>query len=236
MYCRWSILLLLLLHVAAPALAAGDVAIAFGGGGCGKLDGGEALPCRAANFETFADTACVLGRNYLHPLIVKTVVGAYATLAKDFPHRTWQYGETGKAEGGPLWPHKTHQNGLAADFFVPVINKKGEPDQVPISVFNKFGYDVEFDKRGRVDGLRIDFGAVGAHLLALEVSAKSNGVRIDRIIITPDFHAALLREVPAIEHLLPLFMKKEAWVRHDEHYHVDFELPSNLRRPLACQR
>ena len=57
----------------------------------------------------------------------------------------------------------------------------------------------------------------------------------ERIIITPDFHQPLLQQVPALQRLAPLLMKREAWVRHDEHFHVDFAIPEALRRPLQCR-
>lgn len=212
-----------------------NLAISFGVGGCGKLQGGVALPCRGPNFESFSSTACALGRNHLHPLVRDTVVEAFSTLAAKYPKRTWQYGETGKSTGGRLWPHKTHQNGLSADFFMPVVDGKGEPARVPISVFHKFGYGLEFAKNGTLDGLRIDWKAIGSHLLALDAAGQSRGIHIERIIITPDFHRALFAQAPEVQRLASLFMKREAWVRHDEHYHVDFAIPPTLRRPLSCR-
>lgn len=229
-----QLLLLMLLLGSNPE--APDQALSLGGGGCGRLQGGVSLPCRGENFRAHTSKACSLGRNYLHPLVQQTVLGAFASLKPSGSTRVWQYGETGKSEGGPLWPHKTHQNGLSADFFMPVTNKRGEADQVPISAFSKFGYGLEFDKNGKLDDLQVDWRAVGRHLLALAAVGKPLGVRMERIIVTPDFHQALFRENPALRRLAPLFMRKEAWVRHDEHYHVDFEIPERFRRPLKCKR
>lgn len=241
-YCLgWSmmaatpLLLLLMLPLSSGPETPGE-ALSFGGGGCGKLQGGVSLPCSGINYQAYADTACALGRNYLHPLVQQTVLGAFVALESSGSKRVWQYGEMGKAEGGSLWPHKTHQNGLAADFFMPVTNKSGEPVQVSISAFNKFGYGLEFDQKGNLDDLHIDWRAVGQHLLALESAGKPLGVQIERIIITPDFHEALFRQNPGLGRLAALFMRKEAWVRHDEHYHVDFRIPDRLRRPLKCKK
>ena len=217
------------------AATPGD-ALSFGGGGCGKLEGGVQLPCSGPNFEAFADTACHLGRTYLHPLVQQVVLEAFEELAKKLPNRVWQYGEMGNAKGGRLWPHKTHQNGLAADFFVPVLNQQGKPDKVSVSVFNKFGYGLEFDNNGQHDRLTIDWKAIAAHLLALEAAGQKHSVRIERVIITPAFRKILLRQAPELERMESLFMKKEAWVRHDEHYHIDFDIPPSLRRPLNCQK
>jgi penicillin-insensitive murein endopeptidase len=227
-----TLLLLVVLDSAPDALS-------FGSGGCGKLQGGVALPCSGPNFEAHSDAACMMGRNFLHPLVQKTVVEAFLVeafqqLEASAKSRRWQYGEMGKQEGGPLWPHKTHQNGLSADFFVPVVDKNAQPELLPISALNKLGYDLDLDKEGKLKELAIDWRAVGAHLLALEAAGKRHGVRIERVILTPDFHAELFKESPGIKRLAPRFMKQEAWVRHDEHYHVDFEIPRKYRRPLKC--
>ena len=48
--------------------------IAHGRGKCGKLEGGVALPCSGEGFTAFSSLACAMGRNYLHPLVVETVV------------------------------------------------------------------------------------------------------------------------------------------------------------------
>ncbi|HND10846.1 MAG TPA: penicillin-insensitive murein endopeptidase [Pseudomonadota bacterium] len=222
--------------LSAPASATEHEALSFGSGGCGKLQGGEFLPCSGPNFESFAKSACALGRNALHPLVRDTVVDAYRSLAHSHPDRRWQYGEMGNAKGGKLWPHKTHQNGLSADFFVPVIAKDGAPALVPISVFHKLGYGLSFRKDGTLDDLRIDFRAIGAHLLAIESAGRAHDVVIERIILTPDFHQMLFAQAPETRRLAPRFMKREAWVRHDEHYHVDFGIPQRLLRPLSCAR
>jgi penicillin-insensitive murein endopeptidase len=212
-----------------------EPALSYGDGNCGKLQGGEALPCTGPNFTAYSRVACTMGRNYLHPLVQKTVVDAFKAVERKDPRRVWQYGEMGKAEGGSLWPHKTHQNGRAADFFMPVMSAQGEPAALPISAFNKFGYGLEFDKRGRLGDLQIDWRAIGEYLLALEAAGQAHQVRIQRIIITPSFHQQLFQRAPAIRHLSYLFMPTEAWVRHDEHFHVDFDIPAELKRPFRCR-
>lgn len=221
---------------AGRAAAIKEEAFSFGDGRCGKLQGGVPLPCRGANFESFAQTACTLGRNYLHPLVRDTVFDAYRALAVSHPTRAWQYGETGKAQGGALWPHKTHQNGLAVDFFVPVVDGAGRPAKLPISLFNKLGYGLEFRRDGRLGELRIDFRAIAAHLLVLDAAGREREVRIERVILTLDFHRALFEQAPELRRLAAKFMQREAWVRHDEHYHVDFGIPQRLRRPLSCSQ
>jgi penicillin-insensitive murein endopeptidase len=106
---------------------------------------------------------------------------------------------------------------------------------VPISSDNRYGYGVELDGQGRLDKLEIDWAAMAAHLVALERAGEERGVRIERVFFTPAFHPLLLRRAPSIAPLMDRFAPKEAWVRHDEHYHVDFGIPAAMRRPLKCR-
>lgn len=230
-----SALALFLLLPSGPGAAAD--ALSFGKGGCGKLEGAVKLPCSGENFEAFTSVACGLGRTWLHPDVTATLLDAYAVLAKRDSSRRWQYGDLGLEHGGRLRPHRTHQSGVAADFFVPVLDAADKPASVPIRVRQKYGYALEFDAKGRLaeEALRVDFKAIAAHLLALESAGRKHGVRIERVIVTPDFHRALFAAEPKLSALRSRFMTKEAWVRHDEHYHVDFALPSHLRRPLSCK-
>lgn len=221
----------LLAFVLASNVAA-EEAISYGEGGCGKVTGAVELPCSGVKFEAFSRVACMLGRTYLHPLVVTTVIDAYAMLDDE---RRWQYGEMGFKNGGRFKPHRTHQNGASADFFTPLVDGLGKPVLVPISVSNKFGYSVELDREGRGAGGRADWKAIGAHLGALRDAGRTHGVGIKRVISAPEYIAPLMAASPGIRDLEPAFMKKPAWVRHDEHYHVDFSLPAALTRPLVCK-
>lgn len=49
---------------------------------------------------------------------------------------------------------------------------------LPGSPLNRFGYDLEFDKNGNLDDMRIDFAAIAAHLMQLEKQARKHGARI----------------------------------------------------------
>lgn len=50
--------------------------------------------------------------------------------------------------------------------------------------WNKFGYGLEFDERGEMGDLRIQFESVAAFLLEVEGQARRRGLRIARVIIT----------------------------------------------------
>ena len=196
----------------------------------GALRGGVQLPSDGANFSVYSDLGAMLGRNYVHDKVATVVLEAYQQLAQQAPALRFVYGETGFAEGCPFKPHKTHQNGLSVDFFVPVRTRQGEITPLSISPLNKFGYAIEFDHNGQTDEYQIDFQAMALHLQALAKSAKRHGVGIRRVIFDNPlqpllFRAPAGRELPS----LLVFSTKKPWVRHDEHYHVDFIVPCDKR-------
>jgi penicillin-insensitive murein DD-endopeptidase len=191
----------------------------------GGLQHGVALPATGPNFQSYSALGNQLGRTYVHSLVQRIVVQAYHQLEGTSPDTKFVYGETGFASGGPFKPHRTHQNGLSVDFMVPVLSAQGQSVPLSTHVGNKWGYDIEFDDAAKLDGLRIDFEAMAEHLYQLEVAARQSGTGIALVIFEPKFHAALFatRRGPELQKRLK-FMTKHAWVRHDEHYHVDFDV------------
>jgi len=191
----------------------------------GSLVNGKRLPASGDNFVTYSYLGSLLGRNSVHSRVKDVVLNAYKDLHKKFPEKKFVYGETSWPSGGPLPPHKTHQTGLSVDFFVPVVNTDNESVPLPVSIFNKFGYNIEFDDQGRYDDLSIDFEAMAAHIYFLRENCKKHNMDIWRVIFDPalqpcvfeTYHGNLIKEVVQ-------FSKKRSWVRHDEHYHVDFIL------------
>ena len=142
------------------------------------------------------------------------------------PDKVFVYGETGRENGGQFKPHKTHRNGLSVDFMVPVLDSDDRSVPLGTSVLNKWGYDLEFDSAGFFDDVRIDAEAMAEHLYQLHISAKSHDVEIWRVIFDPDLQPLLhktKRWQYLSEHLT--FSARRSWVRHDQHYHVDFEVP-----------
>lgn len=127
-------------------------------------------------------------------------------------------------------PHRTHQNGLSVDFMVPVIDGAGRSVPLPSTPLNKFGYDVEFDRNAQFGDLSIDFEALAEHLHQLSRAARARKVGIARVILDPPYLPKLFatRRGAELKDRLP-FMMKPAWIRHDEHYHVDFKVAC---RPL----
>lgn len=197
----------------------------------GSLKNGVALPERGKNFEPFTSLAITLGRTYVHSTVKSVVVSAYQNLSKTFPNKKFMYGETGWEEGGKFAPHRTHKNGTSVDFMVPVLDKQGKSVTLPTSVFNKFGYNIEFDKKWKYEELTIDFEALSAHIYFLNEAADQHQVSIKRVIFDPRLQPILFKT--KYGKLLKgkiKFNSKQAWVRHDEHIHVDFTIPCKKKK------
>jgi penicillin-insensitive murein endopeptidase len=217
-----------LLAVAALFMLAGSTVSAstcYGTTAHGRIRDAVQLPPIGKNFAPYSDLGIHLGRNYVHETVRDTVVDAYGVLREVMPDVHFIYGETGNATGGPFKPHRSHQNGLSVDFMVPVRDSLGKPTVLPTGASKKFGYALEFGASGNLDDLRIDFDAIAEHLYQLKLAAKKHHTAIKLVIFDPQLTALLLKtgRGAGCAKTLP-FMKAKPWVRHDEHYHVDFAI------------
>jgi penicillin-insensitive murein DD-endopeptidase len=215
----------------APFCALASESVCYGTPSSGRLENGVQIPESGPNFIPYSFTGVVLGRTYVHSKVNDVLVDAYARLASTAPGKVFMYGESGWRNGGRIRPHRTHQNGLAVDFMVPVIDSEGRSVALPTSALNKFGYAIEFDGKGHYERLAIDFEAIGEHLHALALAGQKNGVAIARVIVEREYLPKLYstKRGSFIRDRIP-FMQGKAWVRHDEHYHVDFSVPCRPMR------
>lgn len=222
---KQAIFLIFVLAVWMPSLA--NASVCYGSVGNGRLAGGVQLPLQGENFVAYSRVGVELGRNYVHSLVREVVLDAYAKLEKTSPGRTYVYGETGFPHGGPIRPHRTHQAGLSVDFMVPVVNDANLSVPIPSTPANKFGYGLEFDDQGRIPGMLIDFDAMAEHLYQISVAAHQHNVTIVRVIFDQHLIERLFsgsRRGRDLRRTMP-FMKARPWIRHDEHYHIDFGIP-----------
>lgn len=222
-----------LLTVLTAMLAAlgGDAAAAtesqcFGTVSNGRVEGSVKLPISVANFTAYSTLAATAGRTHVHSKVAAVIVGSYAALQTNSPGTTYVYGETGWPSGGRFKPHRTHQNGLSVDFFVPVRNAAGKSVPFPTAMTTRFGYDVEFDANAKYGEYVMDFPAMAEHLVQLHLAATQRGIGIALVIFDPQYLPKLFatRRGAYLQKNLR-FMKAKPWVRHDEHYHVDFAIP-----------
>jgi len=213
-----------------PTYAYTEVSTCYGTTSNGWLEAGVRLPGNGANYESYSTLASLLGRTWVHSTVMEIVLSAYANLETEQPNKQFKYAETGFRQGGEFKPHKTHQNGLSVDFMVPVLNADDESVHLSTHLFNKFGYDIEFDENGNYNGLRIDFDALAIHIVQLHKETKKRGHDLWRVIFDPKLQPQLFKTKYA-DYLKEniTFSSKRSWVRHDEHYHVDFSIPCNRK-------
>ncbi|MDR2947455.1 MAG: replication initiation protein [Candidatus Adiutrix sp.] len=191
-----------------------------------KADAYQALPVSGPNFKAASRFAHGLGRYYLRGRTAAAIVAAYAELARTHPDYHYVYGEMGWKGGGRFRPHRTHRQGLSADFMTPMLKTGRDGKAVPARPFynalNLWGYRIRLDGQGRYKNYQLDAKAMIAHLAALKKTAPRFGLRVERVIFDPPL-LKLLRADPSFAQLRGLaFMKNQAWFPHDGHYHVDF--------------
>ena len=191
----------------------------------GSLEGGVSLPRTGANFETYSSVGWLAGRTYVHSKVHSVLMRAFKALETSAPGKIFVYGETGWESGGRIRPHKTHRNGTSVDLMVPVL-QEGRSVALPSSAFNKYGYSIEFNDRGVYEDYQIDWEALSQWIYEIHRSVSNQGVGIRRII----FEVPLQKLLLATKHGAYLkkyivFSTKQAWVRHDEHIHIDFSVP-----------
>lgn len=203
-----------------------DKSICYGSTKFGRIEAAVRLPMSGKNFSTYSRLGSLLGRTYVHKKVYASVLLAYKKMLSQKPDTVFVYAETGWRNGGRFRPHKTHQNGLSIDFMVPVLNETNQSVALPTSFTNKLGYGIEFDKNNKYNTLRLDFESMAAHLALLHQSAKQHKIAIWRIFFDPQLQPKLFNTKfgPYIKKHLK-FSTRRSWVRHDEHYHVDFKIP-----------
>jgi len=191
----------------------------------GKLINGKRLPSSSDNFVTYSRLGSLIGRNGVHNKVRDVILDAFDSIYKIYPENKYVVGESSWLSGGSMKPHRTHQNGISVDFMVPVRNHENEIEIIPTNIFNKFGYDVEFDSSGSNEDHNIDFESMAIHLYYLNESAQKHKIKIDLVIFDPTLQKLLFNtEYGAKIKNQVRFTTKPVWVRHDEHYHVNFEI------------
>jgi penicillin-insensitive murein endopeptidase len=225
---RWplaaDLLAPLLLALALTPASASTESRSVGSPARGRLEGGVAMPTSGTGFVTYSRVGHALGRQHVHSRVRDALVAAFAARSRSEPGRVFVLGETGWRRGGRMRPHRTHQNGLSVDIFVPVSDAQGRPRSLPSSVSNRFGYDLELDRRGRLGALSVDFQGLAALLSEIERQAVRHGLTVQKVIVAPEY-VPLILATPAgakLGRLGDALSRRPAWVRHDEHIHIDF--------------
>jgi len=206
-----------------PVFATAAESQCYGTVSNGRIEGGVKLPPSGVNFSAYSNLAASAGRTHVHSKVAAILEATYKALAAAHPDVRYVYGETGWPSGGRIRPHRTHQNGLSIDFFVPVKDATGQSVPLPTNISDKLGYDLEFNPEAKYGEYKIDFDALAEHLYQLHVAAKAAGSGLALVIFDTQYLPRLFstKRGSYLKENLP-FMKGRPWVRHDEHYHVDF--------------
>lgn len=191
----------------------------------GALEGGSQLPLSGNNFIAYGEADILRHRVFVHTAVKRILQNSLDILQTTAPDKRFMYAETGFENGGSFPPHKTHQNGLSVDLMVPVT-MDGKSAYLPTDQENRYGYDIEFDHHGQYQVYQLDFDALSAWLRALHQSALAQGYDVWRVFFAPDLQQQLFDSEHGQylkQHLK--FNQHQSWVRHDEHIHIDFEIP-----------
>lgn len=189
----------------------------------GSLKNGKRIQFSGPNFTTYSFFGFLTGRTFVHEKVRKTVLETYQKCETALPNIEFVLMETGHRNGGKFAPHRTHQNGLSVDFMTPLL--KNEKPYNAHHIFTGYGYGYVFDNQGKKEEIRIDYETMAKHLLLLHETAQANGLRIKKVIFDPVLQPYLFK-TPSGKKLKGkfYFTRVRVTFRHDDHYHVDFEL------------
>jgi penicillin-insensitive murein endopeptidase len=173
----------------------------FGTVAHGRIEHAHVIPPWGPGFATYSFLGSAVGRQYVDGRVRDALVATFAARSKAEVGRRFVMGETGWPRGGTFRPHRSHQNGMAVDVFMPVEARKDEAATLATWPWNTFGYGLEFNERGEMGDLRIRFESVAAFLLEVDAQARQRRLRIGRVIIAPEF-VPLILDTPS-GHRLP---------------------------------
>jgi penicillin-insensitive murein DD-endopeptidase len=195
----------------------------------GKLVNGAIMPFYGPNFTYFDRDSYLGSRAFTSDGVKKIVLNTYAKLYGLYPSRKFFLMELSNREGGKLYPHHTHQNGLSVDFMMPKL-KNGEPNY-DLDTLGKQHYFLEFNDRGEYledTSIKIDFDLIAKHILLLNEEAKKEGYSIEKVIIkieykddlfaTPNGKELKKSGIYVVNSLTPMVN-----AIHDDHFHIDFK-------------
>ena len=144
-----------------------------------------------------------------------------------------------KKNGGPyIFNHRTHQSGTSLDLLL--VFKKDNRQYDPINLFNAYGYGLDTDEKGAINksipinfypkNTSIDFETNAKFLLALDDACQKNGIKIKIVILKVELKPFIFATVSGKKLLakkirfatkLPELINQA----HDDHFHIDFEIP-----------
>ena len=195
----------------------------------GHLENGKLIPYFGKNFRYFDTESYLSSRAYTNNEVYSIIIDSYKELEAEEPNRFFYLMELSNKEGGKIFPHRTHQNGLSVDFMIPKI--KDNKPFYGLDTLGKDHYFLNFNNNGEYDQdttIKADFNLIAKHIIILNKQAKNHGYKISKVILKLEYKDKLfsteygkLLEKSGIyfaKNLTPLINNL-----HDDHYHIDFE-------------
>lgn len=195
----------------------------------GSLINGKLMPYKGENFSYFDDESYLAGRAFTSESVKKSVLNSYDKMHTTLPERHFYLMELSNEEGGKIFPHRTHQNGLSVDFMMPML-KNNQP-YYGLDTLGKNHYLLSFNENGEYSEdkeVKVDFDLIALHILELNKTAKEQGLKISKVIIKIEYKDDLFNTpngkklkdsgIYIVKGLTPLINHL-----HDDHYHIDFE-------------
>lgn len=195
----------------------------------GSLINGHIFPPIGDNFKYFDDDSYLEARAFTNEKVLNSILLSYHYLDSLYPGRKFYTMELSNKDGGKMFPHRTHQNGMSCDFMMPKI--KDEKPYYGLDTIGKEHYFLSFSDLGEYSSdpsISVDFDLIAHHVLLLDNTAKKYGLRIKKVIIKTEYKPHLfdtyygkkLKEsgIYVVQKLTPIIN-----ALHDDHYHVDFE-------------
>ena len=195
----------------------------------GKLENGKIMPFYGTNFTYFDRDSYLASRAFTSDIVKKIILNTYEALETTYPARKFFLMELSNHEGGKIYPHRTHQNGLSADFMMPKL-KNGQPNY-ELDTLGKQHYFLKFNNDGEYvqdPTIKVDFDLIAKHIILLNEEANKQGYSIEKVIIKIEYKDDLF-ETPNGK----LLKKSGIYVVnnltqivndiHDDHFHIDFK-------------
>jgi penicillin-insensitive murein endopeptidase len=195
----------------------------------GSIKNAKLLPFSGDNFRYFDRWSYLQGRAFLNGSVLKSVLKTYGQINTPTQGRKFTVMECSHQEGGKLWPHRTHQNGLSVDFMMPL--KKGGKPYYGLDSKGKMHYLLQFDNAGKYEkdkSISVDFNLVARHILTLDANARKQGYKVKKVIIKIEFKDDLYatkygEKLKAKGIYVVMGLTPQINDLHDDHYHIDFK-------------
>lgn len=193
----------------------------------GSLQNGKMMPFHGKNFTYFDTLSYFENRAFTNGSVKQIIMDTYDSLSK-ITDRHFGLMELSNKDGGKMFPHQTHQNGMSVDFMMPLLK-----DGVPYYGIDSLGADhywLSFNDRGQYSkdpSIEIDFDLIARHILILNGLAKQFQMKVSKVIIKVEYKPLLFAGAyGALLKSTGIYVVKELSKIvndiHDEHYHIDF--------------